>query len=112
FFKSHTIVSSKQPIAITFSSSGTTSQITSKHFVQDLSIYEQSYRKTFELFYGKPNDYCILALLPSYLEREGSSLIYMVDDLLKRSSHPLSGYFLHNHEELFQTLKQLKSAKQ
>lgn len=112
FFKSHSVVSSDQPIEITFSSSGTTGQITSKHLVQNLSIYEESYNKAFELFYGKADDYCILALLPSYLERDGSSLIYMVDDLLKQSTHPKTGYFLHNHEELFQTLEGLKSAKQ
>lgn len=112
FFKSHSVISSKNPIEITFSSSGTTGQITSKHLVQDLSIYEQSYNKAFESFYGKADDYCILALLPSYLERDGSSLIYMVDDLLKQSSHPKSGYFLHNHEELHQTLTELKLAKQ
>lgn len=112
FFKSHSVISSKKPVEITFSSSGTTGQITSKHLVQDLSVYEQSYNKAFELFYGKADDYCILALLPSYLEREGSSLIYMVDDLLKQSTHPKSGYFLHNHEELHQTLEELKSAKQ
>lgn len=112
FFKSHSVISSDQPVAITFSSSGTTGQITSKHLVQDLSIYEDSYNKAFELFYGKACDYCILALLPSYLERDGSSLIYMVDDLLKQSSHPKTGYFLHNHEELYQTLEELKSTKQ
>jgi len=112
FFKSHSVISDTKPIEITFTSSGTTGQITSKHLVQDLTIYEQSYNKAFELFYGKADDYCILALLPSYLEREGSSLIYMVDDLLKQSTHPMSGYFLHNHEELFQTLEQLKHAKQ
>ncbi|RYG15971.1 MAG: acyl transferase [Chitinophagaceae bacterium] len=112
FFKSHSVISTKKPIEITFSSSGTTGQITSKHLVQDLAIYEQSYNKAFQLFYGKADDYCILALLPSYLERDGSSLIYMVDDLLKQSSHPKSGYFLHNHDELFQTLLQLKSAGQ
>lgn len=109
FFKSHAVVSSSAPIEITFSSSGTTGQITSKHLVQEISIYEESYNKAFELFYGKPNEYCILALLPSYLEREGSSLIYMVDDLLKQSTHPLSGYFLHNHQELFETLNKLKT---
>lgn len=112
FFKSHTVLSSDKPVEITFSSSGTTGQITSKHLVQELSIYEDSYNKAFELFYGKADDYCILALLPSYLERDGSSLIYMVDDLLKQSTHPKSGYFLHNHQELFQTLEELKSAKQ
>lgn len=112
FFKSHAVTSSNKPVEITFSSSGTTGQITSKHLVQDLSIYQDSYNKAFELFYGKADDYCILALLPSYLERDGSSLIYMVDDLLKQSTHQQSGYFLHNHEELFQTLQQLKSAGQ
>ncbi|MNK09162.1 Acyl-protein synthetase, LuxE [compost metagenome] len=112
FFKSHAVISSNKPVEITFSSSGTTGQVTSKHLVQEVSIYEDSYNKAFELFYGKPDDCCILALLPSYLERDGSSLIYMVDDLLKQSTHPKSGYFLHNHEELHQTLEELKSAKQ
>jgi phenylacetate-coenzyme A ligase PaaK-like adenylate-forming protein len=109
FFKSHAVVSSSKPTEITFSSSGTTGQITSKHLVQEVSIYEESYNKAFELFYGKPDNYCILALLPSYLEREGSSLIYMVDDLLKQSTHPLSGYFLHDHQVLFETLKKLRA---
>lgn len=112
FFKSHTVVTGNNPVEITFSSSGTTGQITSKHLVQNLSIYEESYNKAFELFYGKADDYCILALLPSYLERDGSSLIYMVDDLLKQSTHAKSGYFLHNHQELYQTLQELKLAKQ
>ena len=112
FFKSHTITSSAKPVQITFSSSGTTGQLNSKHFVQNLCVYEQSYNRAFELFYGKADDYCILALLPSYLEREGSSLIYMVDDLLKQSSHSLSGYFLHNHEELYKTLTKLKASGQ
>ncbi len=112
FFKSHSVITNSKPIEITFSSSGTTGQTTSKHLVQDLSIYEDSYNKAFELFYGEADGYCILALLPSYLERDGSSLIYMVDDLLKQSTHPNSGYFLHNHEELFETLEQLKSTKQ
>ncbi|WP_461788155.1 LuxE/PaaK family acyltransferase [Pedobacter sp.] len=112
FFKSHSVISGDKPIQITFSSSGTTGQITSKHLVQNLSIYEESYNKAFELFYGPAEDCCLLALLPSYLERDGSSLIYMVDDLLKQSKHPLSGYFLHNHQELYHTLLQLQQAKQ
>ncbi len=112
FFKSHSIISGTKPVEITFSSSGTTGQITSKHLVQDLSIYEESYNKAFELFYGPAENCCLLALLPSYLERDGSSLIYMVDDLLKQSKHPLSGYFLHNHQELYHTLLQLQLAKQ
>ncbi len=112
FFKTHEVVSTNKASQIIFSSSGTTGQTTSKHIVQDLSLYETSYNTTFQRFYGKADDLCILALLPSYLERDGSSLIYMVDDLLKQSKHPASGYFLHNHEELFDSLKQLKAAKQ
>lgn len=112
FFKSHQILSTQAKPEIIFSSSGTTGQITSKHWVSDVSIYEKSYNKAFEQFYGKAEDACILALLPSYLEREGSSLIYMVDDLLRQSNHPQSGYFLHDLTQLHQTLLSLKTAKQ
>ncbi|KQC02385.1 acyltransferase [Pedobacter sp. Hv1] len=112
FFKSHDVLSTNAPVEIVFSSSGTTGQVTSKHFVSELSIYKQSFNKAFEQFYGDPAELCMLALLPSYLERDGSSLIYMVDDLLKQSKHPLSGYFLHNHDQLLATLKNLKNAKQ
>lgn len=112
FFKSHKVSSTADEPQIVFSSSGTTGQITSKHFVSDVKIYEESYNKAFEHFYGKPNDICILALLPSYLEREGSSLIYMVDDLLKQSKNPQSGYFLHDLEKLYSKLLTLKANKQ
>ena len=112
FFKSHQILSSATEPEITFSSSGTTGQITSKHLVSDVSIYEKSYNKAFKQFYGKVEETCILALLPSYLERDGSSLIYMVDDLLKQSKHPQSGYFLHDFTNLYKTLTLLKAANQ
>lgn len=112
FFKSHNVLSTNEPVEIVFSSSGTTGQIISKHLVSNVNIYKQSFNKAFEQFYGDPSEICIIALLPSYLEREGSSLIYMVDDLLKQSKHPLSGYFLHNHDQLFVTLQDLKIAKQ
>jgi phenylacetate-coenzyme A ligase PaaK-like adenylate-forming protein len=112
FFKSHKVLSTADEPQIVFSSSGTTGQITSKHFVSDVKIYEESYNRAFEQFYGNPKDICILALLPSYLEREGSSLIYMVDDLLKQSKHPKSGYFLHDLEKLYSTLLSLKAEKQ
>jgi len=112
FFKSHNVLSTNEPVEIVFSSSGTTGQITSKHLVSDVNIYKKSFNKAFEQFYGNPSEICIIALLPSYLEREGSSLIYMVDDLLKQSKHPLSGYFLHNHDQLCVTLQDLKTAKQ
>ena len=108
FFKTHEVLSSKDPVEIAFSSSGTTGQIQSRHLVTDVSVYEQSFNAAFELFYSKPEDTCILALLPSYLERDGSSLIYMVDSLLKQSKHPDSGYFLHNHADLYQKLQELQ----
>ncbi|MEE1945092.1 acyl transferase [Pedobacter sp. KR3-3] len=112
FFKSHEVVSTADQPEIVFSSSGTTGQSTSKHLVSDVKIYEQSFNLAFEQFYGNPQDICILALLPSYLEREGSSLIYMVDDLLKQSQHPQSGYFLHDLEALYQTLLTVKASGQ
>ncbi|MFA6278050.1 MAG: acyl transferase [Pedobacter sp.] len=108
FFKTHEVLCSNLKPEIVFSSSGTTGQITSKHLVSNVNIYEQSFNKAFEQFYGNPIEICILALLPSYLEREGSSLIYMVDDLLKQSKHPQSGYFLHNLDQLYTTLLELK----
>jgi phenylacetate-coenzyme A ligase PaaK-like adenylate-forming protein len=104
FFKSHEVLSSKEAIQATFTSSGTTGMITSKHLVTNISLYENSYRNAFSQFYGNIEDYVILALLPSYLEREGSSLIYMVDDLIKLTNNPDSGFYLHNHEELIQKL--------
>ncbi|WP_114936566.1 acyl transferase [Mucilaginibacter endophyticus] len=110
FFKSHTILSTDEPIEVTFTSSGTTGMITSSHRVTDTSWYEDSFRKAFTIFYGDIKDYTVLALLPSYLEREGSSLIYMVDDLIKQSNNPDSGFFLYNHDELFHQLKKQQAA--
>jgi phenylacetate-coenzyme A ligase PaaK-like adenylate-forming protein len=104
FFKSHRVVSGMEKEDIVFSSSGTTGQVQSRHFVTDLSLYEQSFNDAFSQFYGTAEDTCLLALLPSYLERDGSSLIYMIDALLKQSRHPDSGYFLHNHDDLYKKL--------
>ena len=112
FFKSHTVVSNNNPIEATFTSSGTTGTITSKHLVTDVSIYEESYRKGFSQFYGNIEDYVILALLPSYLEREGSSLIYMVEDLIQLTNNSNSGFYLNNHEELIQKLIELDQTGQ
>lgn len=112
FFKSHPVICSKDPVEITFSSSGTTGQSQSRHLVTDLKVYEQSFSTAFEQFYGKINGTCFLALLPSYLEREGSSLIYMVDALIRDSKHPESGYYLHNHQDLYKKLLKLKAARQ
>lgn len=112
FFKSHQILSSKKPIEIIFTSSGTTSQNTSSHLVTDVSIYEQSYLQGFSTFYGNIENYVVLALLPSYLERTGSSLIYMVEDLIKKSNHAESGFYLHNYNELSEKLIALDNSGQ
>ncbi|HET8828301.1 MAG TPA: acyl transferase [Pelobium sp.] len=112
FFKTHQIIEDEAFADVVFSSSGTTGNIASKHYVQEVELYEQSYLKAFELFYGAIEDICVLALLPSYLEREGSSLIYMVEDLIKKSKHEKSGFFLHNHAELNETLTTLKAQNQ
>lgn len=112
FFKNHNVVSNSDPIETTFTSSGTTGSVTSKHLVTDVSIYEESYRKGFSQFYGNIEDYVILALLPSYLEREGSSLIHMVEDLIQLTNKSDSGFYLNNHDELIQKLIELDEAGQ
>jgi phenylacetate-coenzyme A ligase PaaK-like adenylate-forming protein len=110
FFRSHQVLSANGPIQQTFTSSGTTGIVPSKHYVSDLKIYEQSFLKCFEKFYGNIDDYVILALLPSYLEREGSSLVYMVDHLIMKSNHPDSGFYLNDLIGLSSTLTQLDNA--
>ncbi len=112
FFKSHDVVSNSNPIQATFTSSGTTGMITSKHLVTDISLYEQSYRLAFSEFYGNIENYAVLALLPSYLEREGSSLIYMVKDLIELSNNEHSGFYLHNYDELISKLIDLDNSGQ
>jgi len=112
FFKSHIVISNKNTIQKTFTSSGTTGMTTSKHLVTDVSLYEESYRKGFSQFYGNIEDYVVLALLPSYLEREGSSLIYMVEDVIQKTNNPESGFYLHNHDELIEKLTRLDNSGQ
>ncbi|HER40233.1 MAG TPA: acyl transferase [Salinimicrobium catena] len=112
FFKSHTIVSSTKPSEKIFTSSGTTGQLTSKHFVTDLDIYVESFRRGFTHFYGSVEDYAVLALLPSYLEREGSSLIFMADDLIKKSRNPHSGFYLHDLDGLKEKIELLEKQEQ
>jgi Acyl-protein synthetase, LuxE len=111
FFKSHPVVSNINPVEVTFSSSGTTSITTSRHLVTDVSWYVESFRRAFQLFYGDIKNYTLLALLPSYLEREGSSLIYMADDLIKQSENPDSGFYLYNYDDLCHQLKKQQQAK-
>ena len=110
FFKKEQIICKGKRLEKLFLSSGTTGN-QSKHLIADLSLYRKSYLTTFRQFHGDINDYCILALLPSYKE-EGSSLIYMVDDLIEKSNHKNSGYYLDNYSELSCTIKELENKKQ
>lgn len=109
FFKSHRICSGTFTPELVFSSSGTTGQVPSKHYVAKKEVYEESFTNTFERFYGPPRQYCVLALLPAYLEREGSSLVYMVNRLIHASGHPESGFYLHDHKALARKLQTLDS---
>jgi phenylacetate-coenzyme A ligase PaaK-like adenylate-forming protein len=113
FFKSKKVICGNlNSDFVCFSSSGTTGQITSKHYVNSISLYEDSFSKGFTLFYGDIKEYCILALLPSYLEKGGSSLVYMANQLIKDSGHPLSGFYLHNLDDLVNTISVLKKRNQ
>ncbi|MDT0647007.1 acyl transferase [Zunongwangia sp. F260] len=107
FFKSHSILSSEKAPEITFTSSGTTGKTTSKHHVIDLKLYEESFTEGFKHFYGNPEDLVIFALLPSYLERQGSSLIYMAENLISRSKNDESGFYLNELQELAAKLTKL-----
>ncbi len=111
FFKTHDVFIGDRP-TIHFESSGTTADVVSKHWVADVDLYEQSFNQCFKLFYGDITEYCIIGLLPSYLERGHSSLVYMVDHLIKQSVHPLSGFYLNEFEQLDRVLKELESKNQ
>ncbi|MBK0381020.1 LuxE/PaaK family acyltransferase [Mucilaginibacter segetis] len=108
FFKSHNITTGDKSAEVVFTSSGTTGMVTSCHNITDVNWYIQSFREAFALFYGDITTYTILALLPSYLEREGSSLIYMAQDLITQSANADSGFYLYNHDELYQQLTRQK----
>lgn len=113
FFKTHNVQCSANSInEVVFESSGTTGQQPSRHLVADVHVYETSFRQAFAQFYGQVENYCILGLLPSYLERSRSSLVYMVADLIKRSGHPLSGFYLYEFDKLADTLTQLEAKGQ
>lgn len=107
FFKTHVIKTTDYNSETTFLSSGTTSNNQSKHYIKQLKIYEKSFNNCFKKFYGNVSNYCILALLPSYLERKGSSLIYMVDSLIQQSKKKESAFYLNNINELTQNIKLL-----
>jgi len=111
FFKSHKVIAHERPSQMVFESSGTTGSTTSKHLIADLSLYRSSFQGGFEKFYGNPRDYCILALLPSYLEREGSSLVFMANELIENSKHSESGFYLNEYELLHEKLIELEQKK-
>ncbi|MCW1960761.1 acyl transferase [Chryseobacterium viscerum] len=110
-FKNHQILDKNIKTDLFFQSSGTTQMNLSKHFIADPELYEESIYKSFEQFIGKPEDFIFLGLLPSYLEKQNSSLIYMVDYLMKKSAKPENGYFLYNHSDLFELLNTLQDKK-
>lgn len=105
-FTDHKVLAAGLKAEKVFLSSGTTGIKRSRHYVADPGIYEQSFTRCFRIFYGEPSDYIILALLPSYLEREGSSLVYMADGLIKQSASPLSGFFLDDYPALEERIKE------
>jgi phenylacetate-coenzyme A ligase PaaK-like adenylate-forming protein len=107
FFRSHQIITGDKSFSVIFSSSGTSGELASKHFVKDVKLYEDVFTKIFKENYGDPSGIVILALLPSYLEREGSSLIYMMENLISKASEG-SGFYLYEHEKLFSLLNELK----
>jgi hypothetical protein len=112
FFKTHEVTSTEFKAEVIFESSGTTQAINSRHYVKDLQLYRQSFTKAFEQFYGNIADYCIIGLLPSYLERQHSSLVVMTDELIRKSNHADSGFYLYNHEKLFAVLQRAEQQKQ
>lgn len=112
FFKTHEVKPANQKVETIFTSSGTTGTQTSRHFVVDADLYKKSFQASFSKFYGNPSDYCILALLPSYLERQGSSLVFMVEELIKQSHHPDSGFFLNEFDALAELIKRMESKGQ
>jgi phenylacetate-coenzyme A ligase PaaK-like adenylate-forming protein len=112
-FKTHKVLcGEKTEHTEIFTSSATTSQTPSQHFVNDIKIYRDSFMRGFGHFYGEPSDFCILALLPNYLSRKGSSLVYMCQALIEQSQHPLSGFFLDDIHELLRRIKLLNHTPQ
>ncbi len=112
FFKTKKVTTGQSDPEIIFESSGTTGETTSRHYVKKLSLYQKSFLYGFELFYGKPSEWRIIALLPGYLERTGSSLVTMADHLIKLSGHPESDFYLYDHEKLRQVLISCESKGQ
>ncbi|WP_462252853.1 LuxE/PaaK family acyltransferase [Ferruginibacter sp.] len=112
FFKSHEIKTTFFEPAVIFESSGTTSAFNSRHFVKDIAVYRKSFTACFEKFYGQAKNKCILGLLPSYVERNNSSLVFMVEELIKQSDNNLSGFYLSDYDKLLRTILHNEILKQ
>ncbi len=112
FFKNREIISGSREVETIFTSSSTTGMVPAKHYVTDLSLYRESFTNGFKQFYGEPSNYVFLALLPSYLERKGSSLVYMAQELIELSGKEESGFYLYNHKELYSILCKLRDNKE
>ena len=112
FFKTQEIKTTAFEPQAVFESSGTTQTTNSRHYVKDLNMYRRSFMQAWELFYGPVQDWCIIGLLPAYLERQNSSLVVMADELIRRSGHIYSGFYLYEHEKLAQVLQQLEKQGQ
>lgn len=105
FFKYHKVCSGHDSAPLVFSSSGTTGTQTSRHYVTDPLLYDQSFLHAFRLFFGEPSEFCFIALLPSYLERQDSSLVYMVHRLIQESRYPQSGFYKDVDKALYRQIR-------
>ena len=112
FFKGHEVKSGSAEAELVFSSSGTTGALTSRHYIYDASLYRESILRGFKQAYGNPEAYCIIGLLPAYLERPGSSLVWMTELLIQESKHPDSGFYLYNLDELKDMLHKQEAGHQ
>jgi hypothetical protein len=112
FFKTHKVICEDENFETVFESSGTTQTFRSKHYIKNLNIYTKSFTTCFQLFYGDVKDWCIIGLLPSYLQQKNSSLVKMADVLIQKSNHKQSGFYLNEYEKLFSVLRELESQKQ
>jgi phenylacetate-coenzyme A ligase PaaK-like adenylate-forming protein len=112
FFKTHPVQTTSFDPQVIFESSGTTGENTSRHFVKDTILYKEIFSGIFRKFFGEPSTWCIIGLLPSYLERQNSSLVFMVDELIKQSGHPQSGFYLDEYEKLNEVINELEQKGQ
>ena len=112
FFKTHDVKTGDFEPELTFCSSGTTGMERSRHLIKDAALYRKSLIESFRHFYGNPSDYVFLALLPNYIEQKNSSLIYMMEELMRESGAKENGYYLYNHEDMYQKLIQLRDSQQ